>query len=423
MTHSRHSGQDIAIVGGGFTGLAAALSLSQNHKVTLFEATAELGGLASAVKLPGCDWHIEKHYHHWFKNDYSALNLIKELGLESKLLFPKTLTSLFYNGKIYPFNSPSQILAFNPLSKVNRFRLGLVTLYLKLLPKNLALDLEKYKACDWIKKYYGEKVYETVWKPLLVGKFGQFADTVNMAWFWARIKKRTMLLGYLEGGYQTLIDAMAKKIRKNGGKILLNTPFNPAKTPSFDKVIITTPSPIFLKLFPDLPEDYKKRLTSIPHLTALNLLLVTREKILKDEYWLNINDRKFPFIAVIQQTNLVDAKHYSGKHLTWVGNYLPSDHPYLKMSKEELFKLYLPYIKKINPSFNLQPITYNLQLFTGPFAQPVFPVNYSYIKPDFKTPIPNVYLANMDMVYPWDRGTNYAIELGEKVANLINSFA
>ena len=410
---------NIAIVGGGFTGLSAALSLSQDHKVTLFEATHELGGLASAVKLPGCDWYIEKHYHHWFTNDYSALNLIKELGLESKLLFPKTLTSLFYDGKIYPFNSPSQILAFNPLSIVDRLRLGLVTLYLKLLPNSLGTHLEKYTARDWLRKYFGEKVYGIVWKPLLTGKFGKYSEQVNMAWFWARIKKRTMLLGYLEGGYQTLIESINKNIIKNGGRILLNTPFDEKKTSSFDKVIITTPSPIFLKMYPKLPENYKISLNSIPHLHALNLLLVTREKILEDEYWLNINDRKFPFIAVVQQTNLAEAKHYGGKHLTWIGNYLPTDHPYLKMDKKELFNLYLPYLKKINPDFNFQFSIFNFHLFEGSYAQPVFPINYSKIRPDFETPIPNVSLANMDMVYPWDRGTNYAIELGERIADIV----
>lgn len=406
----------IAIVGAGFTGLTAALSLSQNHKVTLFEATRELGGLASAVKLPDTSWYIEKHYHHWFTNDAAALGLIDKLGLGDKLLFPETLTSIYFRDKSYPFNSPLQILSFSPLPLSDRLRLGIVSLYLKLLPKNIAINLEKYKACDWLKKYFGEKTYEIVWKPLLVGKFGKYATRVNMAWFWARIKKRTMLLGYLEGGFQTLINAMEKKIEENGSKILLSTPFDSEMNSKYDKIIITTPSPIFIKMYPSLPRDYKKRLTSIPHLHALNLLLITKEKILDNEYWLNINDRSFPFIAVIQQTNLVDAKHYAEQHLTWIGNYLPPSHPFLKMNKKELFNIYLPYLQKINPRFNLQPTTYNLQLFIGPFAQPVFPLNYSKIKPDFNTPIPNVYLANMDMVYPWDRGTNYAIELGEEVA-------
>ena len=33
--------------------------------------------------------------------------------------------------------------------------------------------------------------------------------------------------------------------------------------------------------------------------------------------------------------------------------------------------------------------------------------------------MPNVFLANIQQVYPWDRGTNYAVELGQKAAKLI----
>lgn len=410
----------IAIVGGGFTGLAAALILSEkHHQVTVFEKEKNLGGLAGTFKLPDWEWQIEQHYHHWFTNDKSAINLIIKLGLADKLIFPKSQTSIYFDGKILPFNSPLQLLTFSPLPLYGRLRAGLVLLYLKILPPGIAVRLEKYRADLWLRKNFGDTAYTILWEPLLSGKFGEFASMVNMAWFWARIKKRTLKLGYLRGGYQKLIDAMATKIMKQGGKIVTGSSFDPQNTGNFDKVIITTSSYSFLQMYPALPDNYRQRLTSIPHLFALNLLLVSREKILPGTYWLNINDRKFPFIAVIAQTNMIDKKYYGGKHLTWIGNYLPQDHPYLKMTKEQLFHLYLPYIKKINPLISLQPATYNLQLFKGPFAQPVFPVNYSRFKPEFETPVKNVYLANMDMVYPWDRGTNYAIEMGQKVARFI----
>ena len=89
------------------------------------------------------------------------------------------------------------------------------------------------------------------------------------------------------------------------------------------------------------------------------------------------------------------------------------------MDAIELLNVYLPYLKRINPNFGYQISNIKYQIFLGPYAQPVFTINYSQIKPDFMTPIPHVYLANMDMVYPWDRGTNYAIELGYRVANLV----
>ncbi len=405
----------IAVVGSGFTGLSAALQLSRNnHSVVIFEKEAKPGGLAGTFMLNNWHWHLEKHYHHWFTNDDYALSLIEDLGLKKHLVFPKTLTSVYYSEVSYPFNSPIDVLNFYPLSVLDRIRTGLVLLYLKILPPQLAIKLEKTSACEWLKSWFGDSAYKILWKPLLLGKFGKYMKIVNMAWFWARIKKRTPSLGYLEGGYHKLVEAIVADIRKHGGKFYFETSFSKQLLDKYDKVIVTTPSSVFAEIF-------SAKVTSIPHLHALNLLLVTREKILPDVYWLNINDRRFPFIAVVQQTNLIDSKYYSNQHIAWIANYLPSNHPYLKMSKEQLFKLYLPYLKKINPSFNFELCTLNFELFFGPFAQPVFPIDYSKIKPDFTTPIPNVYLANMDMVYPWDRGTNYAIELGERIANLIDS--
>ncbi|OGG03153.1 hypothetical protein A2W14_03570 [Candidatus Gottesmanbacteria bacterium RBG_16_37_8] len=240
-----------------------------------------------------------------------------------------------------------------------------------------------------------------------------------MAWFWARIKKRTLKLVYLKGGYHRLLETLAKEIKKSGGQIILGSSFEKNMLRTFDRVIFTAPSSVFVRILPDLPSSFSKRLKSIPHLHALNLLLITKDKILEKEYWLNINDRSFPFLGVVAHTNFVDKKYYGGKHLTWIANYLPSEHPYLKMTKEKLFSIYKPYLQKINPHFNYRLTTNDYQLFFGPFAQPVVGVNYSKIKPDFKTPLTNVILANMDMVYPWDRGTNYAIELGINAAKYL----
>ena len=53
------------------------------------------------------------------------------------------------------------------------------------------------------------------------------------------------------------------------------------------------------------------------------------------------------------------------------------------------------------------------------YAQPVPPVGYLDMIPDLRTPLPGLYFASMSQVYPWDRGTNYAVELGRKVAALM----
>ena len=411
----------VAVVGAGFTGLSSALYLARkNHRVVVFEKEKTIGGLVQGYKEKNWLWAIEKHYHHWFTNDNFALNLIKDLGLEEDLLIPSPLTSIFYHHQISAFNSPFDVLAFPHLSFLERLKCGVVLAYLKILPSFLAVKLERFTAYDWLNRYFGRNTFRILWQPLRDGKFGPYASLVNMAWFWARIKKRTPRLAYLKGGYHRLLEAVVSEIKKSGGQINLGKSIDKNIIKEYDKVIFTGPSSIFQKIFPGLPSDYRQRLSGIPHLHALNLLLITQEKILAKEYWLNINDRRFPFLGIITHTNFIDKKYYAGMHLTWIANYLPPDHPYLNKSKDELFAIYKPYLQKINPHFNFQRLTTNdYQLFLGPFAQPVFFTNYSKIKPEFNTPINNVYLANMDMVYPWDRGTNYAIELGYKVAEYI----
>ncbi len=412
----------IAIIGAGFTGLTAALRLSeQGHQVTIFEKEDKVGGLAVGFRRKEWEWSLEKHYHHWFANDTYAINLIKEMGLGPDLFFKNPRTDVFLDNKIYPLNSPLDILNLKPLSFLSRIRLGFVSLILKSIPPQAAVKLERTTAKKWIERYYGKEVWQKVWRPLLNGKFGPFAEKVNMAWFWARIYKRTFSLGYLGGGYQRLSEIIAEKVKVNGAKLRLGTSFDPKLVSSFDKVIVTTPLAVFVKMFPDLPEDYKNKINQIPHLHAFNMLLITKEKFLKKSYWLNISDSEFPFVGVVQHTNFVDKKHYGNQNLMWLVNYLPMDHPLLKMSREEILKKFTPFLNRINPEYDLKKNIIDYEMFLGPFAQPVFPVNYSRIKPEFITPINNVYLANMDMVYPWDRGTNYAIEMGEKVADLISN--
>src|SRR3989344_2711516 len=275
----------IAVVGAGFTGLAASLYLlKKNHLVEIFEKEKILGGLAAGFKQKGWDWTIEKHYHHWFTNDKYALNLIEELGLKNDLLIPSPLTSIYYQEKKYPFNSPLDVLKFSPLTILERIRCGAVLFYLKILPASLAVNLEKYTAYDWLMHFFGVKTFRILWQPLLDGKFGKYSQSVNMAWFWARIKKRTPRLAYLKGGYQNLMLSMAKKIESSGGKIYLDKAFALEYKKDFDKIIFTGPSFIFTQIFKNLPAVYINRLRSIPHLHALNLLLITKEKFLSKEY-------------------------------------------------------------------------------------------------------------------------------------------
>jgi protoporphyrinogen oxidase len=178
---------------------------------------------------------------------------------------------------------------------------------------------------------------------------------------------------------------------------------------------------LFAKITPGLPEDYTKRLLSFNGVGAVNLMLILEKNFLNDGYyWLNINESKFPFLAVVEHTNYMNPRYYGGNHIVYVGNYLPHDHPYYKIEDGELFRIFLPFLKKINPKFEKSWVV-GVKKFTAPYAQPVIPLNYSKIMPGMATPMPELILANIQQVYPWDRGTNYAVELGEKAARMVKS--
>lgn len=418
----------VAVLGAGFTGLTAALRLLQaGHQVILIEKEDAPGGLAGGFTRNGWEWTLEKAYHHWFTNDYSALNLAKEV--KQKVIVVRPKTDIHVNGQITTLDSPTSLLKFSHLSILDRLRMGLVTLYLKLI--NNSTYLEKQLALKWLRKFMGQKPTSLIWEPLFTGKFGNFRESISLTWFWARIKKRTPSLAYPEGGFKTFAEKLAEKIKNLGGEILLNTQVLEVKeekdqcivktsstTFIVDKVISTFPSPIFIKVTKNLPQSYIKQISSIPHLHALNLILVIKKPFFKKTYWLNITDTKFPFLVLAEHTNFMSSQHYNGDHLLYIGNYLPEGHPFLKMSAKDLLAVFDPYLKKINPTYQSSVIDY--QSYFAPFAQPIVSTSYKQQMPKFHTPLANIYLANLDMVYPWDRGTNYAIELGEKIAKIIN---
>jgi len=445
----------IAIIGAGFTGLSCAYQLIQKgHEVVIFEKEGFPGGLAVGFREKDWQWSLETHYHHWFTNDKNALALANDLNHPVIIKRPKT--SVFIDKNIYQLDSPIDVLRFPKLTITQRLRMGTAIGLLKYNP--FWQPLEKYRASVALPKMMGKRPYAMLWEQLLVKKFGLFANDISLAWFWARIKKRTPNLAYPEGGFLKFANKIVEEIEKKGGKIMFNTEVKkiqsekniiichaelgsaskkipkPAsrqggqvRDDSFDKVIVTLPSFFFVKIAPQLPLEYKNKLTKLKGLGAINLILRLKEQFLKDgTYWLSICDKKSPIMAVVEHTNFMDKKYYNNEHIVYIGNYVPHDHPYMKMTADELLKIYEPYLLKINPNFKFLASRRsgqisNFKLFKAPFAQPIIPVNYSKIVPPFETPLKNVYLANIQQVYPWDRGTNYAIELGEKVAKLISS--
>lgn len=415
----------IAIIGAGFTGLAAGFKLQKHgHQVTIFEKDSFPGGLAVGFKDPKWQWTLEKHYHHWFANDDKILSLAKEIKYPVLIKQPKT--SVYVSNKFYKLDSPVDVLKFPELNILQRLRMGATIALLRYNP--FWKLFERYRASDLLPKMMGRKPYKILWKPLIVKKFGVYAKYISLAWFWARIVKRTPSLVYPQGGFLKFANTIVSQIQKGGGKVLFNNEIKNISTQkkgmvkvgnlTFDKVIVTLPSFLFTQIAPQLPTDYKQKLLKLSGLGAINLVLRLKKPFFNNQtYWLNICDTKYPLTGIVEHTNFMNKKYYNNEHLVYLLNYLPQNHPFMHMDKVELLKIYDPLLIKINKNYKSEII--DTHLFSTPFAQPIIPVNYSKLIPPFKTPLKNVYLANIQQVYPWDRGTNYAVELGEGVADTI----
>ncbi|MCB8989783.1 MAG: FAD-dependent oxidoreductase, partial [Ardenticatenaceae bacterium] len=110
---------------------------------------------------------------------------------------------------------------------------------------------------------------------------------------------------------------------------------------------------------------------------------------------------------------------YGGDHIIYCGDYIKTDHAYFSMSQAEIEELFLAALPKINPNFRRDWVRKSW-LFRAPYAQPVPLVNHSQNIPDIRTPLPGLYFASMSQVYPWDRGTNFAVEIGRRAASVIS---
>jgi protoporphyrinogen oxidase len=428
----------IGIIGAGVAGMSAAWDFARaGHEVTIYEAEDKVGGLAGGFRDDGWAWSMEKFYHHWFETDRDILTLAEELGIRDKIIFPRPKTSYWIDGQVYRSEMNASMLRL-PLSPISLVRMGLAGVYLKFLTSDWR-RLERVSADSWLRRWMGEEAYSRLWQPLLIGKFADQYREVNMAWLWARIKTRSIRLGIFEGGFQAFLDAFAAKLTAMGVKFCLSTPIQrigssedkpllttPNGEAQYDLVLTTTSPSLLLKMAPDIAETpYGRQAAGLRSIGALCVVLALKQSLLTDgTYWLNLpatsSDKRatrFPFLALVEHTNWMDRANYGNDHLVYCGDYVPTDHEYFSMSDEALVERFTAVLPTVNPAFKGEWIR-KAWVFRAPYAQPVPGIGHSDKIPPLRTPLSGVYWASMSQVYPWDRGTNFAVEIGRRAARL-----
>ena len=450
----------VAVIGAGMTGLVAARRLALlGHECEVFERWPGLGGQVATLDV-GDGILLERYYHHLFTSDVHIAALYDELGMDDAIEWLRSSVAMFAGGRSHPFTTPGDLLRFPPLPLRSRLRMGLAVLLLQRLNHDVS-RFERETAAGWIKRRMGREPWDSVWGPLLRGKFGNRAEDISMAWLWSKLNVRRQikgrearqeLLGYPRGGWQPLLDRLRDEIESNGSAVRIDQAAASVETTSggfavaaaapgsfrvghdprafepsgdasaFDAVLATVPGDIFIKLLgPRLAgmvgDDYLGRVRSIEYHSALCLLLEL-DRQFTPFYWTNVADRKLPFVGLIEQTNLLAPSDYGNRHLLYVANYLAPGDSLLKFDPDALVERYEAGLKLVNPSFSRGWIR-RAWVFREPAAQPIVTVGYGERIPALRTPAAGLFLANTTQIYPEDRGTNYSVRLGEEAARAV----
>lgn len=443
----------VCVVGAGVAGLVCALRLTeQGHVCDVYERWPGLGGQAATLDV-GQGHRLERYYHHWFTSDRHIVDLCEELGVADAIEWHPSSMAFFVDGKSRAFTTPLDLLRFSPLKPLARLRMGLAVLKLQRSGRPVS-DFEGETARTWIEREMGPGPYAKVWGPLLRGKFGSRADDISMAWLHGKLtlrrklegkEARKELLGYPGDSFEPLFDALVAKIEAGGGKVLIDKPvtrltregddwlvhpgapgsyrtgLDPREYPEggaaerYDAVVATVPNEIFDELAgPELDPRYRGLLAGIEYHTALCLLLEVDRRF-SPFYWTNIADPELPFVGLVEHTNFIDRARYAGRRFLYVANYVEPDSPLLAHDADGLLAAYTPGLRKVNPAFDPSWVKAKWR-FVEPAGQPVVTVGYHRGIPPLDTGLPGLVLANTTQIYPEDRGTNYAVRLGEDAA-------
>jgi len=418
----------VAVVGAGPMGLAAAYHAAKaGHSVEVLEAAPEPGGMAAHFDFAGLS--IERFYHFVCKADTATFALLDELGLGDRMRWRPTSMGFFIDGRLHEWGNPLALIKFPSVSLLARLRYGLLAFMSTRRERWDALETQSAK--EWITRWGGAEVYNRLWKPLLDLKFHEYADNISAAWMWTRVKRvgrsrRSLFqeeLGYIEGGSQTLVNALCDAIRSLGGQIRLSTPakriisnqgcVTGVETPngvvSADAVISTMPTPLVSATVPDLPDDWKAKYDAINNIGVCCVLFKLKKSV-TPHFWVNICEPDIQIPGIIEFSNLRPLDHT----VVFVPYYMPVTHPKFSWPAQQLLDESFGYIQRVNPATTRDDILAS-HVARLRHAQPVCEPGFAAKIPPIRTPIKGLQIADTCFYYPEDRGISESVRFAREM--------
>lgn len=421
-------GKRIAVLGAGPMGLAVAYQLARDgHCPVIYEADDRIGGMTASFDFSG--QKIERYYHFHCISDHAFLKVLDELGIGAKMRWVKTRMGYWYLNQVQDWGDPVALLKFKGLSLAAKVRYG-AHAFLS-TKRDDWKPLDDVEATGWIKRWVGDEAYEVLWRRLFEYKFHHFTGNLSAAWIWSRIRRigrsRYDLfnekLGYLEGGSETLLQAMHADILKNGGQIHLRTPVQEVliedgkaagllvegERLTFDRVISTIPIPYIPKVIPGLPAKALEQFKAKNNI-AVVCVIVKLRKALTRNFWLNTNDPEMDIPGIVEYSNL----HPLKDHIVYVPFYIPQDDPKYRDDNQVFIDKVKRYFRKINPSLQESDFI-DAMASRYYYAQPICQPSYMDSLPPVNI-VEGLWVADTSYYYPEDRGISESIDFGRQMA-------
>lgn len=424
--------KNFAIVGAGPMGLMAAMHLlEKGHSVDIFERDDRIGGMSASFDFDGLE--IERYYHFVCKTDYPLFALMKSLDVFGTLKWADTKMGYFYDGKLYKWGTPFALLAFPKLDLISKLRYAFHVMTTKGIQDWTALDKEN--ATSWLRKWLGQRGYDVLWRRTFYLKFFEYTDNLSASWIGTRIKRialsrRNMLnesLGYIEGGSQTLLNAMERKIQQLGGCIHLRSGIDRVVVEDgrvtgvqvggefrpMNAVLSTAPIQYVPAMVPDLPADFARQVRAVENIPVACVILKLKHA-LTENFWMNISDESIAIPGVIEYSNLIHDTR-SGEHILYAPFYMPKTHPKWTNSNRQLIDEVIGYLHKLNPAFR-EDWALARHCHRYDFAQTICPPGFQAMLPPMKTPVEGFYMADTAYYYPEDRSISESVAVGIRLA-------
>ena len=425
--------QRVAVLGAGPMGLAVAYQLlKEGLQPVVFEADNRVGGMTASFDFNGLQ--IERYYHFHCTSDTAFIELLDELGLGHKLHWVETKMAYYHGGAVHAWGNPLALLRFPGLSWIAKFRAGL---FLFLTSKrNDWQRLDRIEATAWMKRWMGAEAYAVLWQKLFDYKFYDYAQQLSAAWIWARIRRlarsRYSLfrekLGYLDGGSEVLMKAMADAIVERGGIVNLQSPVQRVVIEDgavrglqladgfapFAHVISTVPLPYVPRIMPDLPAPVLAKLNALRNIAVVCVIAKLRKPV-SEYFWMNVNDPAMDIPGIVEYTNLRPLD----QHIVYVPYYMPGEHPKYAESDDVFIGKVKSYLRTINRSLDADDFI-DVRVNRYRFAQPICGPGFLETLPPVQMPVDGLLVADTAYYYPEDRGISESIAFGRSMARMLS---